>query len=77
MTSRSGFGELLLPYDDNRHMQDKLTGLKFRLDPRNGAIIAEEEEPSAGSDNVTLLSGEDIHPSTRVEMDGSTPLSTV
>lgn len=75
MTSRSGFGELLLPYDDDRHMQDRLTGLKFRLDPRNGAIIAEEEEPSAGSDDVTLLSGEDIHPSTRFGMDDSTPLS--
>ena len=75
MTSRSGFGELLFPYDDDRCMRDKLTGLKFHLDARSGAIIA-EEDPSAGSEGVSLLGGEDIHLSTRFVMDDSTPLST-
>ena len=48
MTSRSGFSELLLPYDNERRMWSNLTGLKSGLDPRMGAIIA-EEEPGAGS----------------------------
>jgi len=73
MTSRSGFGELLFPYDDDRQIRDKLTGLKFRLDPRSGAIIS-EEEPSVGKEEDPSLSGEDIHPSTRFGMGDSTPL---
>ena len=43
LTSRSGFGELLLPYDDERRMRDNLAGLRFRLDRRTGAIVAEED----------------------------------
>jgi len=73
MTSRSGFGELLLPYDDERRMRTNLTGLKFHLDPRTGAIIA-EEEPGAGSEGATLLGGEGIYRSIGFG-DGSTPLS--
>lgn len=74
MTSRSGFGELLLPYDDERQMRANLTGLKFGLDPRTGAIVA-EEEPGAGGEGVSLLTGEDKYRSTGFG-DGSTPLST-
>ncbi|KAF8840118.1 hypothetical protein BDN67DRAFT_996927 [Paxillus ammoniavirescens] len=43
LTSRSGFGELLLPYDDERRMKNNLAGLTFRLDRRTGAIVAEED----------------------------------
>ncbi|KAI6094202.1 hypothetical protein F5141DRAFT_961781, partial [Pisolithus sp. B1] len=42
LTSRSGFGELLLPYDDESRMRSRLSGFKFRLDQRTGAIVAEE-----------------------------------
>ena len=42
LTSRSGFGELLLPYDDERTLETKLDGLRFRLDRRTGAILAED-----------------------------------
>lgn len=42
LTSRSGFGELLLPYDDEKTLERKLDGLRFRLDRRTGAILAEE-----------------------------------
>ena len=42
LTSRSGFGELLLPYDDELTLEKKLDGLRFRLDKRTGAIIADE-----------------------------------
>ncbi|KAF9005096.1 hypothetical protein BDQ17DRAFT_1353790 [Cyathus striatus] len=45
LTSRSGFGELLLPYDDEHTLEKKLDGLRFRLDRRTGAIVAEDEEP--------------------------------
>jgi hypothetical protein len=42
LTSRSGFGELLLPYDDKATIRRKLAGLKFHLDPRTGAILAND-----------------------------------
>ncbi|KAF8803177.1 hypothetical protein BYT27DRAFT_7196060 [Phlegmacium glaucopus] len=44
LTSRSGFGELLLPYDDELTMEKKLDGLRFRLDKTTGAILADEVE---------------------------------
>jgi hypothetical protein len=43
LTSRSGFGELLMPYDDMPAMRRKLAGLRFRLDGRTGAILAEDD----------------------------------
>jgi hypothetical protein len=42
LTARSGFGELLVPYDTPATMKRKLEGLHFRLDPRTGAIVADE-----------------------------------
>ncbi|TDL20469.1 hypothetical protein BD410DRAFT_841344 [Rickenella mellea] len=44
LTSRSGFGELLVPYDTEYTMQRKLQGLHFRLDDRTGAIVAQDDE---------------------------------
>lgn len=41
LTARSGFGELLAPYDTNDTLKDKLAHLRFRLDPRTGAVIAD------------------------------------
>ncbi|KAF8812964.1 hypothetical protein BYT27DRAFT_7158795 [Phlegmacium glaucopus] len=41
LTSRLGFGELLLPYDDERTLEKKLDGLRFRLDKFTGAIVAD------------------------------------
>jgi len=46
LTSRSGFGELLVPYDDEESIKRKLAGLRFRIDRRTGAILAEEEDES-------------------------------
>ncbi|KAJ7334785.1 hypothetical protein DFH08DRAFT_879385 [Mycena albidolilacea] len=51
LTSRSGFGDLLLPYDDDLTMEKKLDGLRFRLDKRTGAILADDYEP-AGDDPI-------------------------
>lgn len=42
MTARSGFGDLLLPYDNEAIMEKKLQGLWFRLDKRSGAIVADD-----------------------------------
>ncbi|THH32743.1 hypothetical protein EUX98_g1425 [Antrodiella citrinella] len=47
LTSRSGFGELLVPYDDRGSMQHKLQSLHFSLDRRTGAIVAQEYEDVA------------------------------
>ncbi|KIK54647.1 hypothetical protein GYMLUDRAFT_231808 [Collybiopsis luxurians FD-317 M1] len=40
MTSHSGFGELLMPYDDEETLQNKLSDLRFSIDRRTGAIVA-------------------------------------
>ncbi|TCD70375.1 hypothetical protein EIP91_003727 [Steccherinum ochraceum] len=42
LTSRSGFGELLVPYDNRKSMRQKLQHLRFSLDQRTGAIVAQE-----------------------------------
>ena len=44
LTNRSGFGDLLVPYDDEDSIKRKLVGLTFRLDRRTGAIVADDEE---------------------------------
>jgi hypothetical protein len=57
LTSRSGFGDLLVPYDDERSMKRKLAGLKFRLDGRTGAILADDDGASdliSGSDGAMM-----------------------
>jgi len=46
LTSRSGFGELLLPYDDEETLEKKLYGLRFKLDRRTGAILADTHRTS-------------------------------
>lgn len=49
LTSRSGWGELLTPYDDIVALEKKMEGMKFTLDKRTGAIVAEEAAgPPAG-----------------------------
>lgn len=42
LTSHSGFGELLYPYDDEKTMRAKLANLRFSMDHRTGAIVADE-----------------------------------
>lgn len=58
LTSRSGFGELLLPYDDEKTLERKLGGLKFRLDGRTGAIIADVsgEDPMRSGRDAAMAS---------------------
>ncbi|KIM87793.1 hypothetical protein PILCRDRAFT_261415 [Piloderma croceum F 1598] len=54
LTSRSGFGELLHPYDDEVTIRRKLCGLRFYLDERTGAILADDVEDD-NDDTETLL----------------------
>lgn len=42
LTAHSGFGDLLFPYDNEETIERKLRGLRFRLDKRTGAIVADE-----------------------------------
>ncbi|KAF8173413.1 hypothetical protein K438DRAFT_1980957 [Mycena galopus ATCC 62051] len=49
VTSRSGFGDLLLPYGDLAMMEKKLDGLRFQLDKRTGAILVDDYEPTGKS----------------------------
>lgn len=53
LTSHSGFGELLYPFDDKRTIRRKLAHLRFSLDRRTGAIVADEIEPDAHHDDET------------------------
>ena len=47
LTSRSGWGELLLPYDDRENLTEKLSTHKFGLDPRTGAIVVDDAGTSS------------------------------
>ncbi|THH11954.1 hypothetical protein EW146_g7872 [Bondarzewia mesenterica] len=51
-TSRSGFGELLFPYDDEKRIRKKLEGLRFRLDQRTSAIVVDDRAVMFGGSSV-------------------------
>ncbi|KAJ7575407.1 hypothetical protein C8J56DRAFT_871477 [Mycena floridula] len=57
LTAHSGFGQLLLPYDNDETLAHKLRNLRFRLDRRTGAIVAndynEDFEGKGGVDEAT------------------------
>jgi len=42
LTARSGFGDLLKPYDNDEQLSRALGSLRFRLDQRTGAIIVDD-----------------------------------
>jgi hypothetical protein len=42
LTARSGFGELLLPYDDVAAFSRALAPFRFCLDRRTGAIVVDD-----------------------------------
>jgi hypothetical protein len=59
LTGRSGFGELLVPYETDKSLTAKLRGLRFRLDERTGAVLAdgdvgydEDEDEDADEDGA-------------------------
>lgn len=60
LTSRSGFGDLLVPYDTDTTLKKKLEGIRFRLDKRTGAVLADDDIESAefvdGSRDAAMMS---------------------
>ena len=52
LTARSGFGELLLPYDSEEIIQRKLKGVHFGLDRQTGAILADDDRALGGFDDT-------------------------
>jgi len=76
LTSRSGFGELLFPYDDEQRMNNNLAGLTFRLDRRTGAIVAEEDLTAGeGADSMALLRRKRGYSGFNLGVDSLSPLS--
>lgn len=57
LTARSGFGTLLTPYDGELTMEKRLEGLKFGLDKRTGAIIAESDDEGSVNGGMGELNG--------------------
>ena len=43
LVSRSGWGNLLTPYEGELTMEQRLEGLRFSFDKRTGAIVAADE----------------------------------
>ncbi|OCH83681.1 hypothetical protein OBBRIDRAFT_799665 [Obba rivulosa] len=50
----SGAGDLLVPYEDEQGMLRRLAGMRFRLDRRTGAIVAEEVESGDEGDGMLM-----------------------
>jgi hypothetical protein len=68
LTSHSGFGELLMPYDNAAAMSRALAPLRFCLDRRTGAIVVDdstiaqvndEPAPVARDETMMTLMGRD------------------
>jgi len=53
LTSHSGFGELLAPYDNEEAFSRALAPLRFCLDRRTGAIIVDESAVAYAGDLPT------------------------
>lgn len=68
LTSHSGFGELLYPYDDEKAIRAKLANLRFSLDGRTGAIIADEYGYDESPEEVRRRMGERAGGAEKVEM---------
>jgi hypothetical protein len=47
LTGRSGFGHLLVPYETDASLKAKLAPLRFRLDERTGAVLADSDDSYA------------------------------
>jgi hypothetical protein len=56
LTSHSGFGQLLMPYDDRAACSRALAPLRFCLDRRTGAIVVDDSTTPADTDNMEMAS---------------------
>lgn len=57
LTSHSGFGELLMPHDNQEGLSRALAPLRFRLDPRTGAIVVDDAAVSYVGEAPPQLAG--------------------
>jgi hypothetical protein len=79
LTSRSGWGELLTPYDDILVLEQKLDDLRFTLDKRTGAIIADDyrSEPMRRTDTPDAMSNDqDLRMSLMTKVESPAPESS-
>ncbi|KAJ3711837.1 hypothetical protein DFJ43DRAFT_1044297 [Lentinula guzmanii] len=53
MSAHSGFGELLMPFDDEKTLERKLSDLRFSIDDRTGAIVANPASISTDSKRMS------------------------
>jgi hypothetical protein len=72
LTSHSGFGQLLMPYDDGAACSRALAPLRFCLDRRTGAIVVDDSATPAhtGSEEMSSLARAAVRDETRM----STPI---
>ncbi|KAJ3813111.1 hypothetical protein F5876DRAFT_74183 [Lentinula aff. lateritia] len=56
LSAHSGFGELLMPTDDEATLERKLSGLRFSIDNRTGAIVATAASVSSSSRDSKRMS---------------------
>lgn len=77
LTSRSGWGDLLTPYDDVIVLEQKLDDLRFTLDKRTGAIIADDyrTEP-IGRDGTPDANDQDVRMSLMTKVESPAPESS-
>ncbi|KAH6904972.1 hypothetical protein BKA70DRAFT_1294535 [Coprinopsis sp. MPI-PUGE-AT-0042] len=79
LTSRSGWGELLTPYDDIIVLEQKLDDLRFTLDKRTGAIIADDYRPEpmgrAGTPDA-MSNDQDVRMSLMTKVESPAPESS-
>ncbi|PSR77044.1 hypothetical protein PHLCEN_2v8098 [Hermanssonia centrifuga] len=70
LSSHSGFGELLYPYDNKKAILEKFANLRFSLDRRTGAIVADEYEydEGVGADRSGRTSDAGMDDEEKVEM---------
>jgi hypothetical protein len=54
LTSHSGFGELLMPYDNTATFSRALAPLRFGLDRRTGAIVVDDSAIAYAGESSTL-----------------------
>ena len=79
LTAHSGFGELLLPYDNEEALARALEPLRFCLDRRTGAIIVDDSTvpyagempapPARDETMMTLIKRQDTAPDRRDSSD--------
>ncbi|KAJ4481095.1 hypothetical protein J3R30DRAFT_3464272 [Lentinula aciculospora] len=60
MSAHSGFGDLLMPSDDEKTLERKLSDLRFSIDKRTGAIVANAATVSPSSRDLKRMSRKSV-----------------